>query len=81
MKRRTARATRRAQRKADKQAGMGRPSGKSRYGRKIEWLRGATRRDENLGRQIAKEGGFAYVAERRLFGFDIDQQPKPWSVS
>ena len=81
MKRRTVRATRRAQRKADKQAGMKRPSGQSKYGRKTEWLRSATRRDENLGRQLAKEGGFAYVSERKLFGFDINESPKPWSAS
>lgn len=81
MKRRTDRAAKRAQRKAEKAAGMTRPSGRSRYGRKVEWLRSATRRDENLGRQLAKAGDFPYVAERRLFGFDIDQQPKPWSVS
>ena len=81
MKRRTARATKRAQRKAGKEAGMKRPGGQSKYGRKAEWLRSATKRDENLGRQLAKEQGTAYVAERKLFGFDIDQQPKPWSVS
>lgn len=81
MKRRTDRTAKRAQRKAEKSAGMTRPSGRSRYGSKIEWLRAATRRDENLGRLLAKAGDFAYVAERRLFGFDVDQQPKPWSAS
>lgn len=81
MKRRTARAERRDQRKAAKQAGMGRPSGRSKYGRKTEWLRSATRRDENLGRQLAKAAGIEYVAERKLFGFDITDSPKPWSAS
>lgn len=81
MKRRSDRASKRAQRKAERAAGMNRPSRRSSYGRKVEWLRAATRRDESLGRQLAKAGDFPYVAERRLFGFDIDQQPKPWSVS
>jgi hypothetical protein len=81
VKRRTARATKRAQRKAAKEAGMKRPGGQSKYGRKSQWLRDATRRDENLGRQLAKEGGYAYVAERKLFGFDVTDSPKPWSAS
>ena len=81
MKRRSDRADKRAQRKAQKDAGMKRPGGRSKYGRKVDWLRSATRRDESLGRQLAKEHGHPYEAERRLFGFDIDQQPKPWSVS
>lgn len=38
MKRRTTRATKRAQLRAAKQAGMKRPGGKSKYGRKSEWL-------------------------------------------
>lgn len=80
MKRRTARATKRTQRKAQKEAGMKRPGGSSRYARKQQWLRDASRRDENLGRQLAKEGGYAYEPERKLFGFDISE-PKPWSAS
>lgn len=81
MKRRSARSARRAQRKAQKEAGMRRPGGASRYAKKSQWLRDATRRDENLGRQLAKEGGYQYEAERKLFGFDIHESPKPWSVS
>ena len=81
MKRRSERATKRAQRKAGKAAGMKRPGGQSKYGRKREWLQAATRRDENLGRALAKEHGHAYGAERKLFGFDITESPKPWSAS
>jgi len=41
-KRRTSRATKRTQKKADKLAGMNKPSGKSRYGKK------------NRGKEIAR---------------------------
>lgn len=81
MKRSTVRSERRAQRAAQKAAGMKRPGGASRYARKVEWLRSATRRDENLGRQLAKEGCYAYEAERKLFGFDVADSPKPWVAS
>lgn len=80
MKRRTSRADERSKRKAAKEAGMKRPGGQSKYGRKQEWLRNATKADANLGRKLAKEQGIAYEAERKLFGFDI-AEPKPWRSS
>lgn len=80
MKRSVKRAKARAKRKAERQASQHRHGSTSNYARKREFLMRATSQDEGLGRRLAKEGGFNYVAERRLFGFDFDGI-KPWRAA
>jgi hypothetical protein len=77
MKRRTEKAQRRAARKATRASQQLASSGRSAYGRKKAYIRDASRRDANLGRQLAKEQGVPYESERPLFGFDFPE-PKPW---
>ena len=71
MKRRTKRHDARVQRRLEKEQGMKRPGGSSRYAKKSKWLAAETRRDAVEAKRLGQP------SDGRVFGFQVSE-PKPW---